>query len=138
MTPDAAMDVIEPLIETWATAQSVTVAWPNVDFTPPATANWAKVDFIWGAGAIFTKGAANGQNVVTGILQLALFGPKDGGDGALSALAETARAVFNRKRLASPNDEVTFSAVSGARTMFEESWRSLVLSAPFQVVETVP
>lgn len=138
MTPAAAVHVVEPLIETWATAQSITVAWPNVPFTPPATANWAKVDFIWGTGAIFTKGTANGQNAVTAVLQLAVFGPKDGGDGALHTLAETARAVFNRKRLASPNDEVTFGAVSGPVTQFEESWRSLVLSAPFRVVETIP
>lgn len=138
MTPDAAADAIEPLIDTWATAQGITVAWPNVNFTPPATANWAKVDFIWGTGAVWTKGVTNGLNAVTAVLQLAVFGPKDGGDGGLSALAETARAVFNRKRLASPNDEVTFGAVSGPVTQFEESWRSLVLSAPFRVVETIP
>lgn len=137
MTPDAAMDVIEQFVETgWAAA--TVIAWPNVPFTPPASANWLKVDFVWGQGNVLTKGAANGINAVVGILQLALFGPKDGGDGALSALAETARGLVNRKRLASPNESVMFGAVSGPVGRYEESWRSLVLSAPFQVHETVP
>lgn len=138
MTPAAARGVIEPLVATWATAQNVTVAYPNRPFTPPASPlNWAKVDYIWGAGAIQTKGVTNGRNSVIGILQLAMFGPKDKGDGALDALAETARIVFNRKRLVSPNEDIRFSAASGAVRLFEESWRSLVVSIPFQVWETV-
>ena len=134
MTPDAAADAIEAAINSgWGA--TTTIAWPNVPFVPPATAAWLKVDFIWGNGAVITKG---GINAVVGVLQLALFGPKDGGDGALDALAETARALVNRKRFSSPNEDIMFSAVSGPRKLYEESWRSLVLSAPFQVLETVP
>lgn len=138
MTPDAAADVIETAIAAAAIVPSANVRWPNVPFTPPATGSWLKVDFIWGNGAVLTKGTANGVNSVTGVLQLALFGPKDSGDGVLSALAETARAVFNRKRLASPNEDVMFGAVSAPVSVFEESWRSLIVSAPFRVYETVP
>lgn len=137
MTPDAAADAIETaLAAAWGT--TTPVAYPNVIFQPPTTGSWLKVDFIWGNGAILTKGTANGMNTVTGVLQLALFGPKDAGDGALSALAETARAIFNRKRLPSPNTDVMFGAVSAPVTLYEESWRSLVVSAPFRVLETVP
>lgn len=138
MTPAAARGVIEPLVATWATAQNVTVAYPNRPFTPPASPlKWAKLDYIWGNGTIRTKGVTNGRNSVTGIVQLAVYGPKDTGDGALDSLAETARVVFNRKRLASPNQDVMFGAASGPVRLFEESWRSLVVSVPFQVWETV-
>lgn len=132
MTPDAAADAIETAIGiAWGT--TTPVAWANVPFTPPTTGSWLKVDLIWGNGFVITK---DGRNVVIGVLQLGIFGPKDGGDGALSALAETARAIFNRKRLANPNADVVFDAMSGPHAAFEESWRSLILSAPFQVYET--
>ncbi len=139
MTPDAAADAIETALAS-AWGATTLVAWPNVPFTPPATGSWLKVDFIWGNGAVLTKTvpAVGGINSVTGVLQLAVFGPKDSGDGSISALAETARAIFNRKRLASPNDDVWFGAVSAPVALFEESWRSLVVSAPFRVLETVP
>ena len=136
MTPAAARPVIEAAIATgWAGA--TTVAYPNRPFTPPATGNWLKVDFIWGSSSVLTKGVTFGLNSVVGILQLSIFGPKDKGDGALMTLAETARAMVNRKRFASPNADIMFGAVSGPRTLYEESWRSLVVSAPFQVIETV-
>lgn len=138
MTPDAAADAIETAIAAAAIVPATSVAWPNVSFTPPATGSWLKVDFLWGNGFVVTKGTANGLNSVTGVLQLALFGPKDSGDGVLSALAETARALFNRRRLASPNQDVMFGAVSAPVLLFEESWRSLIVSAPFKVYETVP
>jgi len=136
VTPAAARPVIEAAIATgWAGA--TTVAYPNRPFTPPATGNWLKVDFIWGSSSVLTKGVTFGLNSVVGILQLSIFGPKDKGDGALMTLAETARAMVNRKRFASPNADIMFGAVSGPRTLYEESWRSLVVSAPFQVIETV-
>lgn len=136
MTPAAARAAIEAAIATgWA--GTTTVSYPNRPFTPPTTGNWLKVDFIWGNASVLTKGVTFGLNSVVGILQLTIFGPKDKGDGALMTLAETARAIVNRRRFASPNQDVMFGACSGPRTLFEESWRSLVVSAPFQVVETV-
>lgn len=138
MTPGAAAAAIETLFGTaWGT--TTPIAYPNVVFQPPDTGSWVKLDFIWSdRGFVLTKGVTNGLNTVVGILQLAVFGPKDGGDGALSTLAETARAIFNRERLASPNDDVMFGAVSAPVPRDEESWRSLVVSAPFTVLETVP
>lgn len=136
MNPNDAMDVIEPAVATWATGQNVTVAWPNYPFTPPQ-GPWVKLDFIWGTGQVLTKGAS-GLNSVTGILQLAIFGLVDAGDGALDALAQSARATFNRLRFTSPNQDVMFGAISGPVRRVEESWRSLVISAPFTVHEVVP
>ena len=113
------------------------MSYPNRPFNPPATGNWLKVDFIWGNASVMTKGVTFGLNSVVGILQLAVFGPKDKGDGPLMTLAEAARAIVNRRRFASPNADIMFGAASGPRSLFEESWRSLVVSAPFQVIETV-
>ena len=136
MTPAAARPIIEAAIATgWAGA--TTVAYPNRPFTPPATGNWLKVDFIWGSAQVVTKGTTFGMNSVVGILQITVFGPKGKGDGPLMTLAENARAIVNRRRFASPNADIRFGAASGPRSLFEESWRSLVVSAPFQVVETV-
>lgn len=135
MTPAAARPVIEAAIATGLAGTPI--SYPNRPFTPPTSGNWVKLDIIWGNAQVVTKGVTFGLNSVVGILQLAVFGPKDKGDGPLMTLAETARALVNRKRLASPNQDVIFAAASGPRPMFEESWRSLVVSVPFQVRETV-
>lgn len=137
MTPAAARAAVEGALNT-AWGATTTISWPNIPFTPPASpAKWLKVDWIFGNTSQETKGVTGGRNAVVGILQLAIFGPKDTGDGALDTLAETARAMFNRKRLASPNEDVIFGAASGPVRRFEESWRSLVISFPVQVYETV-
>lgn len=137
MTPAAAVRAVEAAISTtWGSV--TTIAWPNRPFTPPASpAKWLKVDWIWGNGFALSKGTTGGGNFVVGVLQLAVFGPKGSGDGALDTLAESARVLFNRKRLASPNSEVMFGAASGPVRLYEESWRTLVISVPFRVVETV-
>jgi len=138
MTPNAAMNAIETRVATqWASGPNTPIAYPNVPFTPPATGNWLKLDFIFGQSAVLTKGPS-GLNAVIGILQLAVFGPKDSADGTLDGDAEAARAIVNRVRFTAPNEDVMFSAVSGPVRQFEESWRSLIVSAPFQVIETVP
>lgn len=135
MTPDAAMTAVEAKLATdWASGPNTTVAWPNIPFTPPATASWLKVDWIWGNA---TEADKDGRHVATGILQLAVFAPKDTGDGAIDSTAQTARAIFNGLRMASPNQDVVFGAASGPVRRNEESWRSVVVSIPVQVYESV-
>jgi hypothetical protein len=138
MTPAAAARAIEAAVLTaWGT--TTPIAWPNVPFTPPttSTAKWLKVDFVWGSGAVATKGLTGGLNRVTAFLQLTVFGPKGQGDGTLYTLAETARALFNRRRLATPYRDICFGATSGPTPIFDESWRALVITAPFQVEDVI-
>ena len=129
MTPVAAAGAIQAAIATAWT--STPIAWPNVPFQPPEIGSWLKVDFIWGAGDRWTK---EGLSAITGIVQLAIFGQRDIGDGALDTLAETARAILNRNRL---DDAIIFGVVSGPVRQMEESWRSVIVSCPFKVLETV-
>jgi hypothetical protein len=136
MTPKAATVAIELAVNT-AWANATPISWPNVPFTPPATGNWLKVDLIWGNGQVLTKGFAGGVDAVTGIVQLAVFGPKGKGDGPLLTLADTARAILNRKRFTGASADLMFGAVSGPVTLVEEAWRTIVLSCPFRVTETV-
>jgi uncharacterized protein DUF4128 len=133
MSPASASRAIEGAIAT-AWGATTTIAWPNVAFTPPTTGSWLKVDFLWGNGQVLTK---DGRASIVGIVQFGLFGPKDLGDGALDGLAETARAIFNQRRLASPNLDIMFGSVSGPVRLFEESWRQLVVSAPFRIEEVI-
>ena len=139
MTPAAANLAIKGAIHTaWVAGPNTPIAFPNVPFTPPAApAKWLRVDLLWGNGAHVTKGVTGGRSATAGVVQLAVFGPKDQGDGGLDTLAQTARALFNRKRLTSPSEDVVFGPASGPVRQFEESWRSLVVSFPFQVYETV-
>lgn len=134
MSPSQAMGIIETYIAAQWSGAAGTIAYPNVAFTPPATETWLKFDYIWGAGFIVTK---DGRNATVCVLQLAVFGSKDQGDGgSLGSAADQVRGLFNRKRFASPNEDLVFGAASGPLPRNEESWRSLILSAPFQVYET--
>lgn len=134
MSTATTMRVIEREIETkWGS--TTPIAYPNVQFTPPATGSWLKLDVVWGNGTLATK---DSWNRTTGILQLAIFAPKGNGDGAGAALAELARTLFNRRRLASPDRAVMFGAASGPVTRFEESWRTFIITTPFQVEELAP
>jgi Bacteriophage related domain of unknown function len=138
MTPADARIAIEQLIEAqWATGPATPIAYSNVVFVPPSDGNWLRVDFIWGESAVLTKGAS-GLNRTLGVLQLAVYGPANEGDGAVDVHAQAARAIINRLRLASPSSDVMFGAVSGPVKRNEESWRSAIVSAPFSVLETVP
>lgn len=136
MTPDAAKDASEAYFGAqWAAGPNTAIAWPNVPFTPPAAAQWVKLDWIFGNGAELIKGALGARrHSVTGILQIAVFAPKDTGDGALDVNAEAVRAIFNGLRL---QTDIVFGAASGPVTRTEESWRSAVVSVPVQVYETV-
>lgn len=135
MTPDQAARVIEATIAArWAVGPNTPIAWPNLVFTPPATGPWLKVDLVWGNGAITTKELHR----VTGLVQLTVFGPKGAGDGAFYAMVESARSLFNRQRLPSPNRELMFGATSGPVAIFDESWRALAVSAPFTCQDYVP
>lgn len=129
-TPADAVHTIEAVIES-AIADDTRISWPNIPFEPPTSGPWYKVDVLWGNGTITTK---DGLNSTTGILQLAVFDRKDAGDGDLDTQAQTVKALFNRQRMG----EVWFGAASGPVRLNEDSWRSLVVSIPFQVLETVP
>lgn len=129
-TPLEAVHTIEAVIAA-AVTDDTRISWPNVPFTPPTSGPWFKVDFMWGIGNIGTK---DGLTVTTGVLQLVVFDRKDSGDGQLDLQAQAVKALFNRQRMG----EVWFGAASGPVRLFEESWRSLVVSVPFRVLETVP
>lgn len=138
MTPAAAARAIEVAVAA-GLGTSLTISWPGVAFSPPSTsAKWWKVDILWSPnGEVQTKGVTGGTNTTRGIVQLMILGPKDQGDGPLYTLADTARTIFNRKRLPSPNTDVMFGAAGAPVPLFEESWRALAVSIPFRVEETV-
>lgn len=136
MTPAAAVGVVQTLVKNTWTLGSTAISWPNVDFTPPASGLWLKVDWIFGAGFERSHGATK-RHSVTAVLQLAIFAPKGSADGPLDSAAQTMRAAFNGLRMASPNQDVVFGAASGPVKRFEESWRSAVVSIPMQVYESV-
>jgi len=130
-SPAEAADAVETALDL-AWNDATPIAWGNAPFTPPTTGSWLKVDWLWGNGTVTTK-SSGGLNSVVGVLQLAIFSPKNKGDVDGDAYSDVVRAIFNRVRM----DEVWFGAASGPVKLEEESWRQTVVSVPFRVLETV-
>lgn len=51
-------------IATYATANSLPVAWPGINFTPPTTGSWLEV--AWFPNQTADKGLANDYNQLRG------------------------------------------------------------------------
>lgn len=126
-TPAEAVQVIEGAILA-AVADDSLISWPNVPFTPPTSGPWVKVDTIWGAATVWTK---DGLNASQGIAQIGIYAPRDSGDGTLYPQAEAVRNIFDRLRV----NDVLFGAANPPVALYEESWRSLVVSIPFRILE---
>ena len=69
------------------------VAWPNVDFTPPNDAPYAKVDILTNAPEVATLGRG-GEDQHTGVLQIALYYPLQAGQGALISAYQKLFTIF--------------------------------------------
>lgn len=107
------------------------VAWPNVDFEPPDEDQWLRVDILWGDGFLETM-ASTSSNRLYGFVQLTLFGPKGAGYGALMTNIDTARDILNRWS----GSGVGFGATSGPRQVEDEQYAALMVSTPFDVVDS--
>ena len=113
----------------WGTTTDV--AWPNVDFNPPDDAQWLKVDILWGDAFIETM-ESTASNRIYGVVQFTLFGSQGEGYGAMMTNVDTLRDVLNRWS----GSNVRCGATSGPKAIDDEQYAALVLSTPFDVVDT--
>lgn len=70
-------------------------SYPNVGFTPPSNAPWAKVSFMPSRSEVFTLGpAGTGKDRKDGLFQIDLNYALDSGDSAISAKATDLNVYF--------------------------------------------
>lgn len=134
---NAAAAAIETLFKTqWDAAHAdVPVAFGNV-LADPSLEMWARLTVLMGDAFELTIGNAGaGQNEIAGVVMLNFFGRPNLGEGALTALADDARDIFNRVDVGS---NVHFEAPSGpTRGPGRDGWMQIDVTAPFTVDETI-
>lgn len=85
-------EAMEVALSTWASANSVSVAWENVKFVPTADAPHARAYLLPGEPqAPFLSGAGR---VHVGVFQVSLHMPQGYGTAAASALVDSLDAAF--------------------------------------------
>jgi len=109
------------------------VKWPRVAFTPPTAPAepWAAIDIMWGDGFERSMGATN-RNAMLGVIQVTGYHPRGEASGALNALLDAARDIFNR---------VSFSGVrcgvpSAPIQVDDSQWDASAIRVGFEIEET--
>jgi hypothetical protein len=125
----AHLAIIARIDAQWGTTTDI--AWPNVDFSPPDDEQWLKVDILWGDAFLETM-EATASNRIYGVVQFSLFGPQGEGYGAMMTNIDTLRDILNRWS----GSGVSFGATSGPAELDDEQYAGLMVSTPFDVVDT--
>lgn len=108
------------------------IAWPNVEFTPPASTAWVRFAPA-DAGAEIASFGDPGNNVYrhSGLLTVMIFSPLNQGDGPALALADTAAAIFRGWTDAAVGLRVR-QAPFIRRIGAEKSWYHVNVLIPFE------
>ncbi|HEY1090805.1 MAG TPA: phage tail terminator-like protein [Burkholderiaceae bacterium] len=122
---------LESALNTWATANSLTVAWENVAFTPPAGA-YIRAFII--PSPTTSESLERADRRYSGLLQVDLMMPINGGSGPAETLLESLSAAFN------PANVLTRSGVrinilqpaSDAAAIPEENRHVIPVTVPYE------
>ena len=99
------------------------VAWPNVPFTPPATA-WVRFRLL--SGAASNETLANGV-AYPGIIDIGVFVPEGVGTGQAATLADDAAAIFSNQRFSG----VTCGAAYAIPVGESDGWHQVTVTVPY-------
>lgn len=138
----SAVASVRDSIETHARDQLaswIPLTFDGVTFEPEDSAGalrefWARLTILFGDAFEATMGPEEvGENVVTGVVVIDLFGEPGYGTGPLLEKADMIRDVFNRQAL----DGIEFRPTSGptAPRSEREGWLTVSLRTPFEVDE---
>lgn len=87
----------QPLV-TFASANDLPVAWPNITFTKPEPpAPWVRFTVVDVKGQQIEMGSANNTHRVYGSLILQVFVPANTGDGAALTLGDALGELYRQK-----------------------------------------
>lgn len=122
---------LESAVNTWASSHSLTVAWENVSFAPPAGA-YIRAFII--PSPTTSESLERADRRFSGLLQVDLMMPINGGSGPAEALLESLSAAFN------PANVLGFSGVrinilqpaSDAAAIVEPNRHVVPVTVPYQ------
>mgnify|MGYP003592277724 CR=1 FL=1 len=109
---------------------AITVAWPGVPFTPPASGVWYKPAIL--PGGVDVAGGVGGSVHQNGDFQVSVFAPAGTGTTALHAAADALVAHFDRVLLASG---FLHCGVPEIGPLLQEAdWLQLPVTVPYTVL----
>jgi len=109
-------NAFKALLATFATSQSVTVAWPGVPFNPPETGSW--LEMAWFPNETVNLSLGNDGSQYRGFGQVSCCCRPGAGDGVALALADAVIDAFPK------------GTALGIAKVERKPWASTVLYAP--------
>lgn len=92
---DAIQAALDAKLATFATAQSLSVAWQNIEFDPVAGSPWVRPSMLPGEPYQAALGES-GENRCVGVYQVSVFYPAGNGSGTARAMVDTLITAFKR------------------------------------------
>jgi hypothetical protein len=119
-------------VTAWQSSPNLTLAMPNVDFTKPVNAAWARLSYV--SDPAYAIEIGRGQKRFPGTVFVQIFGLVDKGDALVLGYADQAAAIFR-------DQEVTLEGNTG-RILFgipminvvgrtDDGWFQVNVSVPF-------
>ena len=137
MTQAKTRRALETAVQSWATANSISVAWENVPFTP-STSSYAAFNLIPAQSqALFLEGSHRG---LRGIAQVTIYTPSDAGPGAADALVDSLQSYLEGPLTADGQDVYITAPPTPAPALQEPGWHVVPVSCEYRadyIVTTV-
>lgn len=133
---DAARVIVEQLLRAAFAEREEPLFFDGTDFGTPSDTNWLEAAVLFGEAFEDTMGGAGaGGNMIVGVVNVNIFGPRGVGYGDLDRIADIVRNVFNRLT----SSGVRFSAPSPAKRITTEGATDLQVnvSCAFEFDETI-
>jgi len=131
MTQARARKALETALNSWATAQGISVAWENVEFTP-TTSSFARFYMLPAqTGSGFLEGT---HRSLRGVAQVSIYTPIGAGPGAADTLVDSLDSYFSPESPLSADSLDLFitAPMSAAPALENPGWRVVPVSCEYR------
>ena len=130
MSAELDRSTVGTLVQAFATANSLTIAWPNRDFQPPQKANWLRVTLRGVDGRQKEMGSTRNIHSYSHVLIVQVFVPANTGDLIARQLADGLADVFRGQAVSVTDGTVRFRAPTVTDVGNSGAWYQMNVSVP--------
>jgi len=112
---------------------STTVKYENIPYTQPTDATWVSLTILSGSGTVDSIGSgANRLERFSGVIQIDIYVPEDGGTKSARDIADLVHTVFDNVQFSSGSSGTITTRVPSYSTLgVEAGWHHSVVSVAY-------